>query len=395
MRSHLPAPGRGDSDMLARARRPGRVRGISFDLWRAVGERPTHAGRTLASGLRAATALHSRERRFVAELLWDLVRWGRLAGEAFRARNWDERYEAWLDHLEQGVDLAAVIPEDPVSALALAADVPPEIAASLVPLLGGAAGPWLAASNQRAPVGLRLDPRLGDRKSWTNQVFEAGITVREGTLSPRAVIVPAGTDVRNLPGASQGLVSVQDEGSQHLAERLGVKPGDDVLDLCAGGGGKTLVLAAALCGNGRLVACDVRDRALAEAKRRLADAGYAWKGLSFCPPDRVDGRFDRVLVDAPCSGLGVLRREPDRRWRTGDLARLLPLQAKILDEAASRTRPGGRMVYATCSVLPEENEQQVAAFLERHPTFSLQDAWRGWPHVHGTDGFYAATLRHM
>ena len=211
---------------------------------------------------------------------------------------------------------------------------------------------------------------------------------------------------------------MQDEGSQLLAALVAPRRGEMVIDYCAGAGGKTLLLGALMRSTGRLYAFDVSAARLARAKPR-----FARSGLSNIMPvviaehkdprvRRLRGKAQRVLVDAPCSGLGTLRRNPDLKWRQHPeaLASLLETQARILREAAACVAPGGRLVYASCSILPEENEAQVQAFLDEHPEFSLLEAGpiledrcavpqmdgpflRLRPDRHGTDGFFAAVMQ--
>jgi len=210
----------------------------------------------------------------------------------------------------------------------------------------------------------------------------------------------------------------QDKGSQILAYLVAPRRRDMVVDFCAGAGGKTLQLGAMMRSQGRLYAFDVSPRRLARLKPRLARSG-----LSNVQPvlieherdakvKRLAGKIDRVLVDAPCSGLGTLRRNPDLKWRqsAGAIHELAAKQSRILAAAAKLTKPGGRVVYATCSVLPEENEAIVEGFLVAHPQFALGDAGAelaragialdGGPllrlhsHRHGCDGFFAAVLEH-
>jgi 16S rRNA (cytosine967-C5)-methyltransferase len=213
-----------------------------------------------------------------------------------------------------------------------------------------------------------------------------------------------------------GLIEVQDEGSQLLALLVGPKRGEMVIDFCAGAGGKTLLLGALMRSTGRLYAFDVSAARLAKAKPR-----FARSGLSNVVPVAIDhendtrvrrlaGKAHRVLVDAPCSGMGTLRRNPDLKWRQSaqSLSELVELQARILASASRCVAPGGRLVYATCSILKEENEQQVDRFLSAHPEFELIDAapllaartplqiegpyLKLRPDVHGTDGFFAAVF---
>jgi 16S rRNA (cytosine967-C5)-methyltransferase len=209
---------------------------------------------------------------------------------------------------------------------------------------------------------------------------------------------------------------VQDEGSQLLGFLLQPKRGEMVVDFCAGAGGKTLILGAMMRSTGRLYAFDVSDKRLAKLKPRAARAGLSnvhpacLAGENDARVKRLQGKVDRVLVDAPCSGLGTLRRNPDLKWRQSpqSVDELRAKQAAILAAAAKLLRPGGRLVYATCSILAEENEDIVNAFLAAHADYrrlSAREAlaaqgiaidcgedMRLAPQTHGTDGFYAAVL---
>ena len=215
---------------------------------------------------------------------------------------------------------------------------------------------------------------------------------------------------------TSGAIEVQDEGSQLLCFLVAPKRTEMVVDFCAGAGGKTLLLGAMMRSQGRLYAFDVSPRRLSRLKPRLARSG-----LSNVQPTRIEherdahvkrlaGKIDRVLVDAPCTGLGTLRRNPDLKWRQtpATIAELVVKQAKILASAATLVKRGGRLVYATCSVLPEENEAIVDAFLAQQQDFELRDATvelaragialdtgpllRLLPHRHGCDGFFAAVM---
>src|SRR5690606_21518709 len=213
-------------------------------------------------------------------------------------------------------------------------------------------------------------------------------------------------------------IEVQDEGSQILTALMAPRRGEMIIDYCAGAGGKTLLLGAMMRSTGRLYAFDVSAARLARAKPRFARSGLSNIVPVVINPDndqrvrRLRGKAQRVLVDAPCSGLGTLRRNPDLKWRQHpeSLDELKALQARILRQASTCVAPGGRLVYATCSVLPEENQQQVEAFLAEHPAFKLLDASEiitdrcknltlsgpylsMRPDLHGTDGFFAAVLQ--
>jgi 16S rRNA (cytosine967-C5)-methyltransferase len=224
--------------------------------------------------------------------------------------------------------------------------------------------------------------------------------------------------INRHPLFTAGVIEVQDEGSQLLGFLLAPKRHERVADFCAGAGGKTLLLGALMHSQGRLYAFDVSARRLAQLKPRLARSGLSNVYPQVIEDEgdvrlkRLTGKFDRVLVDAPCTGLGTLRRNPDLKWRQTpqSVAELTAKQARILEAAARLLKPGGRLVYATCSILKEENENIVAAFLERHRDFRLRpagellakshiplemgDFLRLSPVSHGTDAFFAAALEY-
>jgi 16S rRNA (cytosine967-C5)-methyltransferase len=246
----------------------------------------------------------------------------------------------------------------------------------------------------------------------------ANISAEPTPFSPLGIRIPGKPALNKLELFTGGGVEVQDEGSQLLALLLDAKRGEMVVDFCAGAGGKTLALGAAMRNTGRLYAFDVSGHRLAALKPRLARSGLS----NIYPTQiaherdervkRLAGKIDRVLVDAPCSGLGTLRRNPDLKWRQTPQAieELKVKQLAILSSAARLLKPGGRLVYATCSLLDAENEAIAEAFSAAHPQFELLPAdealakahveraaelvengyLRLWPHQHQTDGFFAA-----
>ena len=193
------------------------------------------------------------------------------------------------------------------------------------------------------------------------------------------------------------MVEIQDAGSQAIAPLLEVEPGMRVIDACAGAGGKTLHLAALMQGQGEIVAMDVSAAKLSELRRRAAKAGTriirteTWREDTL---KRYGGWADRVLIDAPCSGLGTLRRQPDLKWRLSEAAleKTRRLQRRLLDHYPGLLKPGGKLVYATCSVLTSENEQQIETLRERDGRFEIEETRRISPAATGWDGFFAARL---
>ena len=274
--------------------------------------------------------------------------------------------------------------------------------------------------NQSAPLDLRVNLLKAEREPVLARLKADGLAAEACRYSPIGIRLLGKPSLSRHPLFLDGSIEVQDEGSQLLGFLLQPKRGEMVADFCAGAGGKTLLLGALMRSQGRLYAFDVAEKRLAKLKPRLARSG-----LSNVHPVRIEsendikikrlaGKLDRVLVDAPCSGLGTLRRNPDLKWRQTpeSVAELNAKQASILNAAAGLVKKGGRLVYATCSLLEAENEAIVSAFLTTHPdfvslsaidvlrkqgiefdaTYSADDRLRLSPYRHGTDGFFAAVL---
>mgnify|MGYP004526049373 CR=1 FL=1 len=269
-----------------------------------------------------------------------------------------------------------------------------------------------------APLDLRVNLLRGTRDAARMALGAEGIEAVPTPFSPWGLRIADRRPVLATEPFRSGLIEVQDEGSQLIALLADAKPGMRVADYCAGAAGKTLAMAATMANRGRITACDVSEPRLTGAAKRLRRGGVDNAELHLLTAgDRWAKRraatFDRVLVDAPCTGTGTWRRNPDARLRMGptDLGELLRKQSEILDAASSLVRPGGRLIYATCSVLPEEDEGQVDALLQRRPEFQVVPLARAWaesgaagpppgdgpfmalsPHVHDTDGFFCAVL---
>ena len=268
---------------------------------------------------------------------------------------------------------------------------------------------------QKAPLDLRVNTVKGKRKKILAQLAEQGITASETPWSPIGIRLTEKIQLQTHPLYTSGLIEIQDEGSQLLGLLVGAKRGQMVADFCAGAGGKTLQLASAMANTGYLYAFDVSDSRLKKLTPRLKRAGVsnvysiAVAHENDARIKRLYGKMDRVLVDAPCSGLGTLRRHPDIKFRQSpqSVKAFNKTQAAILASAAQLLTPGGRLVYATCSLLADENEHIVEAFLEKHAQYSLMpvkdalpkkvgidagDYLQLLPHVHNTDGFFAAVI---
>ncbi len=274
-------------------------------------------------------------------------------------------------------------------------DYPDFLGPALHAALGPDFEPVLAAMQTRAPVDLRVNTLKTNADAATVVLARDGVRVASQPLAGHALRVLENPRLVAASRAySQGMVELQDVSSQYVAESAGARPGMTVLDYCAGGGGKTLALAAAMQGRGRLMAWDVNPRRMADLPARASRASAEVRVLSDGERARLGATCDLVLVDAPCSGTGAWRRKPEGKWRLTpeELAGYPPLQDAILDAAAGHVKPGGLLVYATCSLLRAENEDRAAAFVARHPDWTPDGARRLSP-VDGGDGFFMARFR--
>lgn len=273
---------------------------------------------------------------------------------------------------------------------------------------GGAFAAELRALQEAAPVDIRANRLKADRSALQEELKAEGIKCEPTPHAPDGLRVEGRPNLAATKAYKAGMFEIQDEGSQLLADLVDAKPGMQVVDFCAGAGGKTLSIAAQMHNKGRIVACDVEARRLEKAGERLRRAGVhncetrVLSGARDAWVKRHKEKFDRVLVDAPCTGVGVWRRNPDARWRPlgPGLEALLPLQEEILVSAARLVKPGGKLVYATCSLLAPENAQRVEIFLNNHGhEFELQPCGPEGhryleltPARHQTDGFFGAVL---
>ncbi|NMM46120.1 RsmB/NOP family class I SAM-dependent RNA methyltransferase [Rhodospirillaceae bacterium KN72] len=319
---------------------------------------------------------------------------------------------------QKGFDLSC----QPVS---IGGNMPVFLEQDLIALYGAETSRQLAAHDAEAPVDLRVNTLKADRDTVRAALAEAGIDSAPTPYSPIGLRL---TERKPLSGTAvfkDGLIEPQDEGSQLAALLVEAKPGMKIVDFCAGAGGKTLALAATMNNTGRIIACDVSEARLKRAGQRLKRAGAFLVERRPLSSERdkwvkrraarFDGGFDRVLVDAPCSGSGTWRRNPDQKWKlTPDgLAEVMQKQSSVLESAARLVAPGGRLIYVTCSILKQENEDRVDAFLAEHGDFYAHPVSEIWsetlpdvafpgapenpylrltPADHGTDGFFVAVL---
>lgn len=302
-------------------------------------------------------------------------------------------------------------------------EVPEWLFPRLVARFGARLDQELRALQAEAPLDLRVNALKATREEAIAALAEETIRPEPTPLSPIGLRLAERVNIAGTKAFQNGLIEVQDEGSQLASLLTDARPGQRVCDFCAGAGGKTLALAARMANRGSIIALDVRAGRVARASQRLRRAGVhnvtrrVLEGQRDPWVKHHKAGFDRVLVDAPCTGCGTWRRNPDAKWnlRAKDLAELVVLQADILDSAARLVKPGGRLVYATCSLLPEENEAQIEGFLAGHGDFRQLPTAEVWaealggpcpenpytaspalllsPGSHKTDGFFVAVLQ--
>jgi 16S rRNA (cytosine967-C5)-methyltransferase len=421
---------------------------LATELIHRVQQFQSPADSVVSNFFREHRALGARERHTLAETTYELLRQRsvlqhlaqsgkgelerRLAilawqgNEGFLRGALNEAEQQWLAQVSQ-VDRSA-LPEK------LRHNLPDWLAQALHAEVGEDFWPLVESLNAPAGLDLRVNLLKAKREEVLAELNAAKVPAAATPYSPWGIRLPTKPALQKMEVWTRGDIEVQDEGSQLLALLLGAKRGEMVVDFCAGAGGKTLALGAAMRNTGRLYAFDTSGHRLAALKPRLARSG-----LSNLYPvqiaherdervKRLAGKIDRVLVDAPCSGLGTLRRNPDLKWRQTprDVAELVAKQTAILNSAARLLKPGGRLVYATCSLLEAENEGVAQAFslahakdfqpvpasevLQHFKVENLETLVRGpssepasteteavgadylrlWPHRHGTDAFFAA-----
>lgn len=459
--------------MLGRAALGGQVFDRAVAILTAASRDWRHAPAEVARGLREAAVLASVERRLLGEAVHGWIRMHRRlcwlarteavgptlrvwfaealaeheaagpvrasmrAGVRADVRDALERSGLDMERVAHGDEVIAAEVADPIARLGVALSYPDWMVERVLAAWGTEAGTaLLKAMNRRAPLVVRANRVRGDRRGLAAQLGELGIASTPTPLAPDGLTLHTHVNVYSLDPFRDGSMEVQDEGSQLVAELVAPPPRGVVIDACAGAGGKTLALGATLAGHGRVIALDVAQHRLTELRQRVRRAGLTNVEVHRVPPegppegmlkgsvrrprggpkrDGGTGRWegaDRVLVDAPCSGLGVVRRNPETKWRLGpgDGAELCAKQARILANYAPLVRVGGRVIYATCSVLPEENDAVVEAFLAAHGNFEAVpvkeilgreralamgdgERVRLAPHLHDTDGFFAAVMR--
>jgi 16S rRNA (cytosine967-C5)-methyltransferase len=412
----------------------------AIDVLTQIDERHRPVRMALKNWGESARYAGSKDRAFVSGLVLDVLRrrrslgW-RMGDESLRAAVLAALRFVWDWPLDRLAEAAGEEPHGPGAlseAERAALETPRDLADASDPMrgdypdwldsamtraFGGARAGEGAALSERAPVDLRVNLLKSDPQRTLKAL--ASLSAEPVDLLPTALRMPAldpmtrSGAVETIPQFSKGWFEVQDLGSQIAAAAAGEVKGKQVLDLCAGGGGKTLALAGAMGNTGQIYAYDTDARRLADTIRRADRAGV--RNLQIRSPVNpeplkgLESKMDVVFIDAPCSGSGAWRRHPDTKWRLTPetLEKRMADQDAVLDAGAPFVKPGGRLVYVTCSVLPEEDEDRVAAFLARTPGFVSAPATadpklteyltadgflRLTPHTSGTDGFFVAVL---
>lgn len=419
----------------------------TLELLILIDETPRPADALVSSYFRSRRYIGSKDRAFIATQTYDVLRhqarlnwWLTYLKQEVTARN---RFLTYLKLMEKMTanELSGIFdggkyappmitPEEKklLSLLkghtALHPDMPEEVVGEcpswaytgLKKRFGKGLTKQLEVLLRPAPLDLRINPLKITREKASSALIQLGLDVGATPYSPWGLRVHDRPALGQIALLKEGALEIQDEGSQLVALLVDAKAGERVVDFCAGAGGKTLAISAQMENKGRIIACDVLASRLKRSGERFRRAGlhnietHALSSERDPWVKRHKGSFDRVLVDAPCSGTGTWRRNPDARWKElgPGLESLLPLQASILESASRLVKDGGRLVYATCSLLPEENEEQITKFLENHPDFKLVpvqscgakltklpdtgDYLTLNPAEHKTDGFFAAVM---
>jgi len=388
---------------------------ITSQITAALGDifaRNQHAEQVVDARLKANRKWGARDRRLFAESVYENVRWWRLnwhlAGlpdaeclqpEAITEERVRTLWEAYWARHEAALAGQPTTPPEDIS-LAIRASVPDWLFELGEKEFGAEWPGLLAALNQPADVFLRANSLHTTTAALKADLALQGIAADEVPGLPDALRLKERRKLGNSTAFCNGLFEIQDAASQHVAPLLQVEPGQTVIDACCGAGGKTLHLAALMRNKGRLLALDVRDKPLHALAERAKRASISIIELGVLDKEQVHADLfasaDRVLLDVPCSGLGTLRRSADAKWRMTpkEITRLVRVQARILTDYSQFVKPGGKLVYATCSLLPDENERQVQAFLAEHgAAWTLEQELHLRPDREGFDGFYAARLK--
>lgn len=374
-----------------------------------------YADKVVQKTLKLDSRWGSRDRKFIAETIYDMVRWKRLYNEIAGTKGHYTRDNLWKNFAVWAVLKGISLPDwkyftdtparrikgkfDELQKIRKFRESIPdwmdEMGSSA---LGSKWDIEIKELNQQARVILRVNTLKTTRQELQKILRDEEIDTEVIPKYPDALVLVERKNVFLTQAFKKGLFEVQDASSQLVAPFLDVRPGQKVVDTCAGAGGKTLHLASLMENKGQIIAMDIHAHKLAELKKRAKRDGAhnietrTIEGTKAIK--KLKGKADRVLIDAPCSGLGVLKRNPDSKWKLNPefIERIKKTQGEILDQYSSMVKNGGKLVYATCSILPSENELQVKAFLKNHAEFTLIREKKISPAASGFDGFYMALM---
>ncbi|ADX68324.1 MULTISPECIES: RsmB/NOP family class I SAM-dependent RNA methyltransferase [Weeksella] len=374
-----------------------------------------YADKELERVLKSNRSWGARDRAFIAETVYDLVRWKRLVeGSMSKPLSRDTLWEfvgTWFimnmaeeQHLPSWDEFRHLNPKEIIKRHhqsaknpAVAQSFPDWLYALGEKELGEQWIKEVEALNQQAPTVIRVNTLKIDRKSLHKELKENKIKTHILSKFQDALELDEKMNIFRTDAFQNGFFEVQDAGSQLIAPFLRVEPGQRVIDACAGAGGKTLHLASLMKNKGQIIAMDIHEWKLKELKKRAKRnnvQNVQTRLIESKTIKRMEESCDRLLIDAPCSGLGVLKRNPDAKWKLQPefIENIKNEQAKILDSYSKMVKKGGLMVYATCSILPSENQEQVEKFLANHPEYTLILDKQYLPSEYGYDGFYMALM---
>jgi 16S rRNA (cytosine967-C5)-methyltransferase len=378
-----------------------------------------YADKVVEKALKRDRRWGARDRKFIAETIYDMVRWKRLYNEIagtkfhYNTENVWKNFAVWV--VLKGIDLPdwpqfAGVPERRIKgkfdelqkSRVFKESIPDWMDALGVEALGEKS--WvkeISALNEKAPVILRTNTLKIDKSQLQMLLSKEGIETEFIEGHPYALKLKERANVFLTSAFQSGFFEVQDASSQLVADYLDVQPGMRVIDTCAGAGGKTLHLAALMENKGQIIATDIYESKLKKLKKRARRAGAHNISTRVIDNSKVVKKLknsaDRVLIDAPCSGMGVLKRNPDSKWKLQPefVENIIRTQTEILDKYASLVKKNGKLVYATCSILPSENENQVQQFLAKHPEFNFVKEKKVSAAKSGFDGFYMALMERV
>jgi 16S rRNA (cytosine967-C5)-methyltransferase len=376
----------------------------------------TYADKAIGKCLKQHSKWGSRDRAFVAQHTYDMVRWYRLLAflvdanpQPTRADWWhmlgalrwiqEQELPDWGEFKNLNINMLNKRFAEASSKPEIKQSVPDWLYELGQNELGGKWLNELEALNKQAQLYLRVNSLRVQPNKLIADLAKEGVLAFQDNRFSDALVIPKRVNVFGTQAFKNGWFEVQDIASQQVAQFMQLKAGMRVIDACAGAGGKTLHMAAIMGNKGKIVAMDTEQWKLDELRRRAARSGadtieiYLLSSDGFAVPSKYKHTADRVLLDVPCSGLGVLRRNPDAKWKLNPdfINRMRNTQEQILTNYSQMVKPGGKLIYATCSIMPGENEQQVERFLKVNNQFILEDQFHTYP-SQNMDGFFMARL---